>query len=298
VVLGIVVALALIGGGCGSGPAAGAGRGPILVLAAENFWGSIAAQLGGPRVEVQSVITNPNADPHDYEPTASDGRAAAEADYVIENGVGYDPWMAQLVAANGVGHQRVLSVGALVGAQAGDNPHRWYFPSDVEAVATRITADYRRLDPTHAAYYNARRRAFETTGLAEYHRVIHEIRTRYAGTAVGASESIFVGLAQATHLDLVTPARYLRAISQGIDPTASDTATVADQIARGDIKVWVYNSQNATPDIQSLTAQARSAGIPVTTITETMVPSGGSFQAWQVRELRSLMRALARATGR
>jgi len=286
----------LIAAGCGAGVAAGDGR--VRVVAAENFWGSIAGQLGGAHADVQSVITNPSTDPHDYEPTSGDARGVAEASLVIENGLGYDPWMPRLVAANQTRGQAVLNVGTLLGLHDGANPHRWYIPSDVENVSAAITSSLKRIDPKHSTYYQARHAAFEAEGLATYHRLIAEIRSRYGGTPVGASESIFSGIAQATGLDLVTPATYLQAISEGADPTATDTATVHDQIQGRRIEVWVFNSQNATPDIQSLSRAARAKHIPVTTITETMVPSGGSFQQWQVSELRSLKAALHRATGR
>ncbi len=267
-------------------------------MAAENFWGSIASQLGGDRVEVESIITNPNTDPHDYEPTAADGRSVAEARFVIENGVGYDPWIARLVAANRTAGQRVLDVGRLVGATSGDNPHRWYFPADVQQVITRITHILQRLDPAHASYYSERRQHIEMRGLATYRSLLDRIRRHFRGTPVGASESIFEGIAQSTGLDLVTPPAFLEAISEGTDPTAANTATVHDQIADHRIDVWVDNSQNATPDVRSLTSAARAKGIPVATITETMVPASGTFQQWQVRQLRALLAALHRGTGR
>src|ERR1700757_4823553 len=106
----------------------------IHVVAAENFWGSIAAQLGGSRVQVTSVITSPATDPHDYEPTAVDARTLAGAQMVIVNGIGYDPWAPKLLAANPVDGRLVLTVGDLVGIKPGGNPHRWYSPTDVQRV--------------------------------------------------------------------------------------------------------------------------------------------------------------------
>ena len=114
---------------------------------------------------------------------------------------------------------------------------------------------------------------------------------------VGASESMFALMAPALGLDLLTPPSFLTAISEGTDPTAADKAAVDQQIRYRQIKVYVYNSQNATPDIQRQIEEARSAGIPVATITETLVPAGASFQAWQVGELRGLAAALAQAAG-
>jgi zinc/manganese transport system substrate-binding protein len=270
----------------------------IHVVAAENFWGSLAAQLGGDRVHVTSVISSPATDPHDYEPTAADARTVAGAQLAIVNGVGYDPWAPKLLAASPAKGRIVLTVGDLVGVKAGGNPHRWYAPADVQKTIAEIVRDYTKLDPAHAAYFAQRKAQLETRGLARYKQLIATIKRRYHGVPVGASESIFAPLAQALGLDLVTPPSFLKAISEGTEPTAVDKTTIDRQIARKQIAVWVYNSQNSTPDVTRLTDAARKRGIPVTTITETLTPASASFQAWQSRQLETLAAALARATGR
>jgi zinc/manganese transport system substrate-binding protein len=270
---------------------------PLRVVAAENFWGSIAAQLGGDRVQVASVISNPATDPHEYEPNAEDARTFAEAQFVIVNGIGYDPWSTQLLAANPVKGRVVLNVGDLIGIKPGGNPHRWYSPSDVQQVISAIVADYKQLDPHDSAYFTRERAVFETKGLGAYKAEIRTIKRKYAGVPVGASESIFVPLAQALGLDLLTPASFLTAISEGAEPTAGDKTTIDRQIGAKTIKVWVYNSQNSTPDVQRLTDEARAKGIPVTTITETLAPASATFQAWQLAQLKALAAALAKATG-
>lgn len=298
----VLGAVALLATGCGpngSAGSTGAGSGTkIKVIAAENFWGSIASQLGGTHVDVTSIITNPNTDPHDYEPTSADGRTIASAQFVIVNGAGYDPWASQLLRANPSSGRTVLDVAELVGAKDGDNPHLWYFPDDVQRVIDEITSNYKKMDPGDASYFDQQRQQFETQGLARYRSLIAAIKQKYAGTPVGASESIFVGLAQGAGLDLVTPPDYLKAISEGTDPTAQDKATVDRQITSGQIKVFVYNSQNATPDIRTLVNEAKSRHIPVTTITETLSPASASFQEWQSAQLQQLETALAQATGR
>src|SRR5919206_2441628 len=147
--------LLLLGAGCGqakSGASGSSGK-ALRVVAAENFWGSVAAQLGGTKTAVVSVITSPATDPHDYEPTAADARTLAGAQLVIVNGIGYDPWAAKLLAANPVSGRLVLDVGDLVGIKAGGNPHRWYSPSDVQRVIAAIVHDYAKLDRTDAAYF-------------------------------------------------------------------------------------------------------------------------------------------------
>jgi zinc/manganese transport system substrate-binding protein len=294
-----VLAVAAFSAALLASSAAGSSRsGTLRVVAAENFWGSIAAQLGGDRVEVTSVITSPATDPHDYEPTAADARTLAGAQMVIVNGIGYDPWASKLVAANPVGGRIVLTVGDLLGVAPGGNPHRWYSPTDVQHVIDAIVAGYTKLDPKHARYFTRQKRSFEANGLAKYRRLIATIKRRYRGVPVGASESIFSPLAQALGLNLITPPSFLKAISEGTEPTAADKTTIDRQIARKQTKVWVYNSQNSTPDVARITDAARKRGIPVTTITETLSPASASFQSWQVSQLEALAAALRKATGR
>ena len=294
----LLVALVPLAAGCSGSPKTAASHGPIQVAAAENFWGSIATQLGGAKVQVTSVITSPATDPHDYEPTAADGRLLAGARMAIVNGVGYDPWASKLLSSNPAKGRIVLTVGDLVGIPAGGNPHRWYSPTNVQQVVDAIAADYSKLDPKHAAYFRAQKAKFETRGLAQYKRLIATVKRRYHGVSVGASESIFAPLAQALGLNLLTPGSFLKAISEGTEPTASDITTIDRQIAKHQIKVWVFNSQNSTPDVQRITDAARKQGIPVTTITETMTPASARFQDWQSAQLEALRRALAEATGR
>jgi zinc/manganese transport system substrate-binding protein len=270
----------------------------INVVAAENFWGSLAEQLGGSHVKVTSIIDNPDADPHDYEPTAANGREIAGAQLVIINGAGYDGWAGKLADANPSATRTALVVGDLVGAKEGDNPHRWYNPGDVRKVIDQITADYKKADPTDAAFFDTQHETVVNTKLKAYFDGISQIKAGYAGTPVGASESIFAMLAPATGLNLLTPEGFLNAITEGTDPTAGDKATIDAQIKGKQIKVYVYNSQNATPDVQAQVDAAKAAGIPVVTITETLTPAGASFQDWQVAQLTALKQALAQATGK
>ncbi len=294
----LIACFSLAAAGCGGAGAGASSSAKLHVVAAEDFWGSMAAQLGGDRVEVTDIITNPAADPHDYEPGAEDARTLASARIAIVNGIGYDAWASKLLDANPSAERTVLTVGEVLGLKEGDNPHQWYSPLGVERVIGRITADYEQADPSHVPYYEARRRQFEEVGLARYHRLISQIRSRYAGTAVGASESIFAPLAPALGLKLLTPAGFLDAVSEGAEPTPGEKATADRQIAERQIAVWIYNSQNATPDVQRLDDAAKAAGIPIATVTETMTPEGASFQAWQARELEGLLAALQASAGR
>ena len=218
----------------------------------------------------------------------ADAQTIAGAQMVIVDGIGYDPWATQLMAANPVSGRLVLNVGQLVEVPVGGNPHRWYSPSNVHAVIDQISADYRRLDPHDAAYFAARRTAYLDRGLARYDQLIAAIKAKYAGTPVGASESIFAPLAQALGLRLLTPPSFLAAISEGTEPTAADKMTIDHQIAAHLIKVYVYNSQNATPDVQSPGAGGSGGRHPGDDHHRDPRAGTATFQAWQVSELEAL----------
>ena len=270
----------------------------VQVAASINAWGSILGQLGGDAVKSKSIITNPDTDPHDYEPTPADARIIDGSQLFVENGIGYDTWAAKTLAASPDDKRQVIDVGKLVGIPDGGNPHRWYSPDDVEKVADAITADLKKLDPADAAYFDAQRTKFDQVGLAEYHAAIANIKATYSGTPVGASESIFAPLSDALGLKLLTPPSFLEAISEGTDPSAADKATIDDQIKNGKIKVYVFNSQNSTPDVAAQVKAAKAAGIGVSEVTETLSPATASFQQWQVSQLDALASALKQATGK
>jgi zinc/manganese transport system substrate-binding protein len=295
----LVLGAACVAGCDKSDPGGGSGAdGRLRVVAAENFWGSIAAQLGGDRVSVSSIIVNPSTDPHSYEPSAQDARTMAGAKLAIVNGIGYDNWAPKLLAASPESGRVVLNVGDLLGSQTGENPHQWYSPASVRKVIAQVVADYDKLDPSGAAYFAQRERAFETVDLASYDRLRKEIRERYAGTPVGYSESIFRPLGEDLHLKLRTPYSFAKAVAEGTDVTAQDKETVDQQVEDRQIRVWVFNSQNVTPDVQRVNELAKAAGIPIATVTETLDPAGDTFEGWQVQELEGLLKALREATGR
>ncbi len=272
--------------------------GAFQVVAAENFWGSIAAQLAGKRATVTSIVVNPDADPHSYEPTARDARLMAGAQMAIVNGIGYDNWASRLLQANPYRGRIVLGVGGLLGLAQGANPHQWYSPASVHRVIGRILADYDRLDPAGAAYFAQRARSFETHDLARYDALRREIRSRYGGVPVGYSESVFQPLGEDLRLRLLTPESFASAIAEGSDVTAQDKRTVDGQLRDRRIEVWVFNSQNVTPDVQRVNELARRERIPIATVTETLSPASDSFEQWQVAELEGLIGALHQATGR
>jgi zinc/manganese transport system substrate-binding protein len=290
--------LALFAAACGTTQATAPGGGKIIqVVAGENFWGSIAAQLGGTHVSVTSIVSNPNADPHQYESNASDARAFAGANYVILNGAGYDDWGQKLLDANPVNGRKVFTVADVLGKHEGDNPHFWYNPDYVERVANQITSDYKALDPASSTYFDQQRQTFETA-LGSYHMRLQEIKSKFAGQKVGATESIFVYLAQYLGLDLISPPEFMQAVSEGNDPPADAVVTFEQQIQQKQMSVLVYNAQTITPVTDHMKQLAAQEGIPLVAVSETIQPANVSFQDWQTAQLLQLQHALnAQALG-
>jgi zinc/manganese transport system substrate-binding protein len=266
----------------------------IQVVAGENFWGSIAAQLGGSHVSVTSIVTDPNADPHEYESNTNDARAFATADYVILNGAGYDDWAQKLLDANPSSTRTVLTVATLLDKKAGANPHFWYDPTYVAQVVDRISSDYERIDPGDSATFSSLRASF-LNALKPYHDTIAAIAQRFAGQKVASTESIFVYLAGALHLDLISPPEFMKAVAEGNDPPAGSVATFEQQIQTHEATVLVYNTQTVTAVTTNIENLAHRVGIAVVGISETVQPPNEAFQTWQVAELDALQNALAAA---
>jgi len=297
-VAALLLAGALIATGCSNGSSSSPAGKAVRAVAAENFWGSIVAQVGGSHVTVTSIIKDPNADPHSYEPVSQDARTVADAQYVIVNGAGYDAWVDKLITANPSSGRTVLDVGDFFGKKEGDNPHMWYNPDYVKQIVGKIRDDLKTIDPGDASAFDQSAQQYLDIGLKQYNGLISETNSKYAGTPVGATESIFAYMAPALGLDLITPPSYMKAVSEGTDISAADEAAVEQQIDQREIKVLVYNSQNTPPNIQILLNKAKAQGIPTATITETLVPATATFQDWQSTELQGIEDALRQATGK
>ena len=284
-----IVAL-LLAAACSTGSAGGSSS-VVPVVAGENFWGDVAGQLGGGHTSVQSVVTDPNADPHEYESNTNDARAVATAGLVILNGAGYDDWGQKLLQASPNQSRKVLVVADLLGKKQGDNPHFWYDPDYVIKVADQITAEYKSIDSTDAAYFDQQRAAFATS-LEPYMRRLAEIKHKFAGQPVGATESIFVYMAQYLGLNLISPPEFMQAVAEGNDPPADTVVVFQNQVAHKSIKVLVYNVQTATAVTTNLRIAATQQSIPVVGVSETLQPETASFQEWQDSQLLALENAL------
>jgi zinc/manganese transport system substrate-binding protein len=265
--------------------------GKLQIIAAENFWGSIASQIGGDDVQVTSIVSDPNADPHEYEVSSSDAREFASANYVIVNGVGYDSWADKLLSASTNPNRKVLDVGTLVGKQEGDNPHLWYNPTYVNMAAKQMELDMIALDPSHTSDYEADYATLQTS-LAVYQGRIASIAKQYGGTKVAATEDIFAYLASSTDLDLISPPTFTEAVAEGNDPPAQSVVEFQNQLQNKEVSVLVYNEQTVTPLTENMKKLAADEGIPVIGITETIQPPDTSFQDWMNAQLINLENAL------
>lgn len=263
----------------------------IQVVAAQNFWGSLITQLGGNRTNVVSIVSDPNADPHEYESNSANAQAIANANLVIVNGAGYDDWALHLIAASNTPHQVVLNVQELINQSAGTNPHFWYSPYYVNDTVNAMYKDLVSIDPTHTAYYTQQYAALNAS-LGVYNGRIDEIKQQFGGTKVASTESIFEYLANATGLDLVSPPAFMEAVAEGNDPPAQSIVQFQQLIQNKTVAVLVYNAQTVTPLTQNIKALAAQQGIPIVAVTETIQPPDVSFQDWQNAQLITLQNAL------
>jgi zinc/manganese transport system substrate-binding protein len=263
----------------------------VQVVAAENFWGSLVSQIGGTRVHVTSILTDPNADPHTYESNAANAQAIANASLVIVNGAGYDTWALRIIAAANSPHQTVLNVQLLLKQPNGANPHFWYSPYYVNTTVKAMYKDLVSVDPADAAYFK-QQYAVLNSSLGVYNERIHIIAHQFAGVKVAATEDIFVYLANATKLDLVSPPEFMKAVVEGNYPPAETVAQFQQLLQNKSVTLLVYNQQTVTPLTESIKALAAQNSIPIVGVTETVQPPDVPFQVWFNGELLSLQNGL------
>jgi len=275
-----------------------ADQGTIQVVAAENFWGSLVSQLGGNHVSVVSVVSDPNADPHEYESNANTAKIFATANYVILNGAGYDSWADKLLSAGTNTKRKVLNVADLLGKKNGDNPHFWYNPDYVNQVTFKMEQDLISIDPSNTEYYKEQYAQLQKA-LGSYQNRVLSIKNQFGKTPVACTESIFFYPAAALGLNLISPAEFMDAIDEGNDPPVQSVVKFQQLIKDKKIQVLVYNEQTVTPITESIKKMATDAGIPIVGITETIQPPDATFQDWMNGELMAIENALnAKALGK
>jgi zinc/manganese transport system substrate-binding protein len=286
--LGVVVLVSACG------PAAGqAAPGTIAVVAAENEYGSVAAQIGGKDVSVISVESNPNTDPHSYEVSPSVAEEVGSAQVVIQNGVGYDDFMTKIESASSSQTRKVVNVQHLLGLpDSTPNPHLWYDPSTMPKVANALAADYMAVKPADAAYFSANAAAF-IASLNPWLQAIASFKAHYAGTPAATTEPVADYMLQAVGVDNLTPFRFQADIMNGVDPSPQDVSLQDTLFAQHKVKVFVYNQQVTDTLTQTFIDDAHSAHIPVVGVYETMPTPGFTYQSWMLAEVTALQKAVA-----
>jgi len=260
-------------------------------VAAENFYGNIAKQIGGDRVSVTSILTDPTVDPHEYESNVQNAIAVSNARFVIKNGGGYDGWIDRLLAASPNSDRIVLTAyDSALPVILPDNVHVWYSFEDIRVIARAIATNLNKLDAAHAGTFNHNLQQFEQA-LTPVQQQFAAIKSRYAGTAVGLTETIFLYQANPLGLKVLTPFEFQKAVAEGNDPPASSVLEANDQIDRRMIKVLIYNAQTNTPITTNLLNAAKRQRIPIVAVTETM-PSAKTYQQWMFDQLVSLQQGL------
>lgn len=262
----------------------------IAVVAAENFYGDLARQIGGDHVAVTSVISNPNQDPHLFETSPSVVREIAGDQIVIYNGAGYDPWMARLLRTTPKPGRISIVAADLVHAVPGANPHLWYDPATMPAVARALAAALTAADPAHRADYKARLKAF-LGSLDPLNKKITEIRAKYTGTPVTATEPVFGYMAHALDLKMRNKSFQL-AVMNNTEPSARDLASFENDLQMRKVQVLFYNKQASDKMVQHLVELAHASKVPVVGVTETE-PPGTTYQDWMLNELDATEKALA-----
>jgi len=274
----------------------------INIVAAENFWGSLVSQIAGTHGNVTSVVSDPNTDPHEYQSNPANARAVANAKFVIINGAGYDTWAQALINASNTPGQTILNVQNTIGlaGQSDLNPHFWYSPYYVNDTVHAMYKDLVAIDPTDTTYFHQNYAALNSSLWTSYMSREVSIKQQYADHPVASTESIFVYMANATGLKVVSPPAFMSAVAEGNDPAAQDVAAFQQLMQAGNstVNVLVYNEQTVTPLTQSIKALAAANEIPIIGVTETIQPPDLSFQNWMSGELASLQNALnAQALG-
>jgi zinc/manganese transport system substrate-binding protein len=274
---------------CAAGVAT-AGAAPLNIVAAENFYGDVARQIGGAQVSVTSILSNPDQDPHEFEASPSTARALAGARLVIYNGADYDPWTVKLLSASPSQAREIIVVATLIHKKAGDNPHLWYEPGTMPALAAALADTLSKLDPAHRGEFTQRLAAFRQSLMPLSNRIA-ELREKYAGIRVTATEPVFGYMAAALGLDMRNPGFQL-AVMNDTEPSVADVANFEQDLRSRTVKALIYNSQTSDALTRRMRAIATASGVPVVGVSETE-PGGKDYQEWMISQLDALGRALA-----
>ena len=275
-----------------TGPSSGAG-GKIVAIGAENEYANVIQQVGGTFVQASAIMSNPNTDPHAFEASSSVAREVSRAQLVVQNGVGYDTFMNTIEKAVPESGRKVIDVQNLLGLPGSTpNPHLWYKPSTMPAVANAIAADLAAIQPDHASYFRANARTF-INSLGTWNQAIASFRAKYPNTPVAVTEPVADYMLQAAGTDIMTPFPFQADIMNGVDPSAQDTTLERSLFTRHKVKVFLYNQQVTDSLTESFISLAKENDVPVVGVYETMPVPGYDYQSWMLAEIHDLQQAVA-----
>jgi zinc/manganese transport system substrate-binding protein len=287
------LAAAVTAAGCGP-VAVGAttGNGPIVAVGAENEYANVIAQIGGRYVTVSAIESNPNADPHSFEASPNIAHAVSTARLIVQNGLGYDTFMNRIEAASPSSSRKIIDVQRLLGLpDSTPNPHLWYRPGTMPAVAQALARDLAAIDPSHTAYYAANAKRFDAS-LGPWYAALKAFARRYPHAPVAVTEPVGDYMLQAAGAAIMTPFTFQADVMNGVDASPQDVALQTGLLDRHKVKVFLYNQQVTDSLTQSLVASARRDGIPVVGLYETMPTPGYDYQSWMLAEVDALRRAV------
>jgi zinc/manganese transport system substrate-binding protein len=292
----LLTGVALVLAGCGGTSPVGAGSGTIAAVGAENEYANVIEQIGGKYVKVTAIESNPNTDPHTFEASPSVAEAVGAASLLIENGVGYDTYMEKIESAGGAGSdssRKVINVQHLLGLpDSTPNPHLWYKPQTMPAVAKALVGDLSALAPAHAAYFEENAKRFEAS-LKPWYAAIAKFKATYPNTPVATTEPVGDYMLEAAGTNNLTPFPLQADIMNGTDP-APQLVTLQNSLFSGHkVKVFVHNQQVTDSLTESFVQAAKHAGIPVVGVYETMPTPGYNYQSWMLAEVKALEKAVA-----
>ncbi|WP_174364412.1 metal ABC transporter solute-binding protein, Zn/Mn family [uncultured Caballeronia sp.] len=273
----------------GTAVAQTAANGTVAVVAAENFYGDVVQQLGGNHVQVTSILSNPDEDPHLFEASPKTARALQNAALVVYNGADYDPWMDKLLGASKGKGRTTIVAAQLAGKKSGDNPHLWYDPATMPTVAKAVSAYLVQADPAHKADYDARLDTF-LTSLKPIDTRVAALKSQFKGVPVTATEPVFGYMSDAIGLDMRN-ARFQLAAMNDTEPSASDIAAFEKDLRDRQVHVLIYNSQASEALTKRMLKVAHDSHVPSISVTETL-PAGKTFQTWMTSQLDALSAAL------
>jgi zinc/manganese transport system substrate-binding protein len=277
---------------------AGAGRATaapavISAIGVENEYADVISQIGGRYVHVTAIETDPNTDPHTFEASPGIARRIAAAELIVVNGVGYDDWADKVIAAAPRASRRIINVQHLLGLPDNTpNPHLWYDPKTMPAVADAIANDLSALMPAQASVFEANAKTFKAS-LTPWYDAIAAFKRDYPNTPVAATEPVANYMLEAAGTDIKTPFSLQAAIMNGTDPSPQDVSTQNGLFTDHKVSVFAYNQQVTDSLTQSFLNLAKATGIPVVGVYETMPQPGYTYQSWMLAEVNALRKAVA-----